>query len=126
VLKEREDLFVGQFPGCLIFADKTVYEHGDYKNLTRVTNAGNIHYDVFPITLPEWVRKLVEAEAEKKRAKWDEYVEREIKGRPLYFYEKILDALDTGEFLDWSMDHPREGGAEDWCRALIPVYRKHC
>ena len=126
MLKERKDLFVGQFPGCLVFADKTEYERGDYKDLARVTHAGNIKYSVQPGTLPQWVRDLVESEAEKKRAAWMEYVEREIKCRPLYFYEKILDGLSTGEFLDWSKNHPREGGAADWCRALIPVYRAHC
>ena len=122
MLENREDLFVGQFPGCLVFADKTEHEYGDYKDLARVSHAGNIKYLVIPGSLPEWVRRIIEEQAEKKKLECMKNAELEIKCRPDYFYAKMLDSLPGKAFREW-VDGKKPGMTmEECCRGLLPVY----
>lgn len=126
MLRNREDLFIGQFPGCLVFADRTEREYGDYKDLARVSHAGNITYSVVPSTLPEWAIKIIEEQAAQKKAEWQEYVELEIRCRPAYFYGKILDALPWSVYRE-CVDRKNTGTpVDECCRALLPVYQKYC
>lgn len=126
MLSNREDLFIGQFPGCLVFADRTEHENGDYKDLARVSLAGNIKYSVLPGSLPEWAHKIIEEQAEAKKLEWMKYVEREISCRPMYFYEKMLDALPVSAFCDWVSKKKNGMTTEECCRELLPVYQKYC
>ena len=126
MVEKREDLFVGQFPGCLVFADKTVHERGDYKDLARVTHAGNIKYMVQMWEIPKWVKELVEEQSEKKKQEWMEYAEKEISYRPGHFYEKMLDELPLTEFLGWVNNKKPGMTLEQACRELLPTYQKYC
>lgn len=126
MLRNREDLFIGQFPGCLVFADKTVRENGDYKDLARVSHAGNKTYSVNPDSLPDWVKKIIDDQAEQKKMEWHGYVRREIGGRPGYFYEKMLDALPLTVFTDWVTTKRKGMTIEECCRELLPIYEKYC
>lgn len=126
MLETRDDLFIGQFPGCLVFADKTVEENGDYKDLARVTHAGNIKYMAEKWELPDWVKRIVEEQAEQKKLEWKKYVEREIGARPGYFYEKMMDALPPTAFMDWISKTRIGMTTEECCRELLPIYEKYC
>lgn len=126
MVEKRDDLFIGQFPGCLVFADKTVHEYGDYKDLARVTHAGNIKYMVEAWEIPDWVKKIVEEQAEQKKLEWQGYVKREIEGRPGYFYEKMLDALPITVFDNWVTQKQKGMTIEECCRELLPIYEKYC
>ena len=126
MLEKREDLFIGQFPGCLVFADKTEEEYSDYKELARVSHAGNIKYSVVPSLLPDWALKIIAEQAEKKKQEWQEYAELEIKCRPSYFYGKMIEALPWQDYRAWVDGRKHGMTIDECCRALLPVYQKYC
>lgn len=124
MLEKKEDLFIGRFPGCLVFADKTVYEHGDYKTIAHVTyDGGNVNYFVEIDSYPEWVKASIEDFAKENREEFLKRFERDVSSRGglLYWYQRFLDSLPIREYLDWSKE--RAGlTLEESCRKLLPVY----
>lgn len=126
MLEKREDLFIGQFPGCLVFADRTEQENGDYKDVARVTRAGNIKYMTVPSTLPDWVHKIIEEQAKQRKTEWRKCVDLEIACRPMYFYEKMLGELPESEFVEWIKRKRTGMPVQECCIELLPIYEKYC
>lgn len=91
------ELWIGYFPGCIVVANKAVHENGDYKDIARITYAGNIKYYVNKHTIPADALEKIEKIAKEERAKFDEWLDREIEHRPGYIYEKMLDSLSWDE-----------------------------
>lgn len=132
MLNKKDDLFIGEFPGCVVFADKTVEERGDYKQLARVSHAGNISYMEDESKVPEWVREAVKRQAEWKKKEFDKWAENEIKCRPVSFYARMLDSMTLEELIEWcdrEIDSASRmgvnGSIEDKCRKMLPIYRRH-
>lgn len=125
MLKNREDLFVGRFPGCLVFADRTVNEHGDYKTVAHVTyDGGNIRYFADIDRYPAWVKECIEKEAGKNRAEFLARFESEVGTEygSRRWYERIIDSLPMREYLDWTKIRENFGTLEEKCRYLLPAY----
>lgn len=94
------ELWIGYFPGCIVVCNKLEVEHGDYKQVARITYAGNIKYYVQKWEIPADALEKIENIAREERKKFDEWLDREIKYRPGYIYEKMLDSLSAGELLE--------------------------
>ena len=124
MLNKKDDLFIGEFPGCVVIADKTVEEGGDYKQLARVSHAGNVSYVVDESKVPEWVRDAVRRQAEWKKKEFDKWAENEIECRPVSFYAHMLDSMTLEELVEWC-DMDVNGSFEDKCRKILPIYRRH-
>lgn len=132
MLNKKDDLFIGEFPGCVVFADKTVEERGDYKQLARVSHAGNISYVEDESKVPEWAREAVKRQAEWKKKEFDKWAKNEIKCRPVSFYARMLDSMTLEELIEWcdrEIDSASRMGVnesiEDKCRKMLPIYRRH-
>ena len=97
---EKFELWMGYFPGCIVVANKAIHENGDYKEVARITYAGNIKYYVNKYTIPADALEKIEKTAKEERAKFDEWLDREIELRPGYIYEKMLDSLSAGELFE--------------------------
>lgn len=124
MLAKKDDLFIGRFPGCMVFADKTVYEHGDYKTIAHVTyDGGNINYFVDIGEYPEWVKETIEKCAEQNKKEFLDRFEHDLgcSGGLMYWYQRFLDSLPIREYLDWTKE--RSGlSMEESCRRLLPMY----
>ena len=97
---EKFELWMGYFPGCIVVCNKAARENNDYKEVARISYAGNIKYYVQKWYIPADALQKIEETAKGERAKFDEWLDREIKYRPGYIYEKMLDVLTAGELLE--------------------------
>lgn len=97
---EKFELWMGYFPGCIVVCNKAARENNDYKEVARISYAGNIKYYVQKWYIPADALQKIEETAKGERAKFDEWLDREIKYRPGYIYEKMLDALTAWELLE--------------------------
>ena len=115
------DLFIGHFPGCIVYADRSRHEHGDYKTIAHLSYAGNAQ--IFDQKIPQEVRDRIDADAKKQSAEWDRKIDAEIKARPYYIYDRMLDALKLDEYLDWTKRRKKYETIEAACDVLKHIYK---
>ena len=124
---ERKDLFIGDFPGCVVVADKSTLVRGDYKTIARISHAGNVQYTVPEASLPEFVHEAVQSISKENRAKFDKKFEQELSyGDPVVsrLLEDMLDTLTQTEFQDFIKKDIH--GIRNRCLALREIYTAHC
>jgi len=64
----RDDLFIGSFPGGILYADKSRIARADYENLALVNEKGISWYKK-PAEIPLWVRESIACTAKAERQK---------------------------------------------------------
>lgn len=117
----KKDLFIGLFPGCIVYADKSRHEHGDYKTIAHVSYAGNVQ--IFDQKIPDDIRERIHEDARRQSAKWDAKMDQEIEARPGYIYEKMLDALKLDEYLEFTKRRKSYGSIKEACQVLRHIYK---
>ena len=115
------DLFIGCFPGCIVYADKSRHENGDYKTIAHLSYAGNVQ--IFEQKIPDCIRNRIDEDAKKQSAEWDRKIDEEIKSRPYYIYGKMLDALKINEYIEWTKRRKQYKTIEAACDVLKLIYK---
>ena len=126
---KHTDLFIGNFPGCVVVADKSVMEHGDYKKLAYISHAGNVQYFVQQNNLPDFVLDAIQRISKENRKKFDENFERELSYGETHpssyrLLDRMLDTLTPTEFLDFCKKEIC--GVQNRCLALREIYTARC
>ena len=126
-MTKHENLFIGRFPGCIVFADKAKYVNGDYKSIAHVSYSGEICWLIDDLKNVEpAVISAVERTAEEERGKWTARFNQELQHDPWRLYWRILDRLNVSDYVEWTRrDEVKRMTAEERCRALMPVYIKY-
>ena len=119
----KSDLFIGYFPGCIVYADRGRIQYDDYKTIAHLSYSGIAK--IFDSRLPDFVREKIEADARKQSAEWEAKIDAEIKFHTDYIYEKMLDALKPGELIEWwTKRREQYATKEAACYALKPIYKE--
>ena len=85
------ELFMGYLGNGCTVCNKAVYEHGDYKTIAHISNAGNIKLYVKPDYIPADAMKSIENTARNHREKTIKYLDLELSS--LQGYSRILDRI---------------------------------
>lgn len=118
---EKFELWMGYFPGCVVVCNKAARENNDYKEVARISYAGNIKYYVQKWYIPADALQKIEETAKGERAKFDEWLDLEIKCRPRHIYEKMLDSF-TWDELKEHFDTAKGGELLDLIAHARPLY----
>ena len=126
---KHTDLFIGNFPGCVVVSDKSVMEHGDYKTLAHISHAGNVQYFVQEGNLPGFVLDAIQRISKENRKEFDENFERELRYGETHPFsyrllDRMLDTLTPAEFMDFCKKEIH--GVRDRCLALREIYTARC
>lgn len=126
---KHTDLFIGNFPGCVVVADKSVTVNGDYKTLAHVSHAGNVQLFVPEESLPDFVQEAIQRISKENRKKFDENFEKELRFGETHPFSyrllnRMLDTLTPAEFLDFCKKEIH--GVRDRCLALREIYTARC
>lgn len=88
---KKFELFMGYLGNGCTCCNKAVYEHGDYKTIAHISDAGNIKLYVKPDYIPTDAMKSIENTANRHRKKTIEYLDLELSSEHGYF--RILDRI---------------------------------
>lgn len=95
------DLFVGFLGNGLTVCNRAVMVNGDFKRVAWISPAGNIHWYVRERCVPKKDLETVQHHAENCRR---EFVENLEKRSEIDQYSRILYAIPTEKFLEFSRD----------------------
>lgn len=115
------DLVIGYFPGCIVYADRSRNENGDYKTIANVSYAGNVQ--IFDQKIPDDIRDRINQDAKKQSTEFDAKIDKEIEQRPIYIYGIMLDALKIGEYVEFTKRREQYGSIEAACQVLRHIYK---
>ena len=115
------ELFMCCLGSGTTLCNKAVTEHGDYKTIGRISNAGNIKLYVKPDYLPAEAAERIKSVAAAERLKFLDDLELWIKHDPLRIYEKMLDVLSASELLKFIQKDEGATLTEN-IQKLIPVF----
>ena len=118
---KKFELFMGCLGNGTTVCNKAVKEHGDYKTIAHISPAGNIKLYVPADYIPPDAMEAICNSAARDRERFIDNLELEIKHRPHQIYEKMLDALSTSEWLDFSKKHSADC-FEKKITALVSLY----
>lgn len=89
--------------GCLgngiTVCNKAVIEHGDYKYVAHISNAGNIKLWVSEDYIPDWAMEKIKSAANERRVSFIKDFEAHTER---YQYSKILDSLPANKLIECS------------------------
>lgn len=115
------ELFMCCLGNGITLCNKAVYENCDYKTIGHISAAGNVSLYVEPDYIPPEDMKRIKSAAAHARNDFIDRLDVEIKYRPLVIFERMLDALNTSEFLAFRKTHRGEEIASQ-IDALVPLY----
>lgn len=111
----RDDLFIGVFPGGIMYADKSKTVRGDYENLALVNEKGISWYKK-PAEIPFWVRESIAYTAKAERQKalelWNRLSE-SVK------YERACNAIQ--DLRKWLLFTSLKGSIDEKLRMLREI-----
>ena len=87
----KEDVMICNFPGCLVVCDKSRMEHGDYKEIARISHSGIITSAADH--LPGWAWEMLRKCAETEYKAWTDRFAVEADYRPSRLFWQIADRL---------------------------------
>ena len=124
-MKARKfELWMGNFGNGTICANKAVMEHGDYKNVCRISPTGNITWYVKPDYVPGAdllkIERIAEGYEQKARADLD----RSFSVNPAGTYYRMLGRLPYEQFSEFT-DRFKDEPLEIKYTNLIPLYLKN-
>lgn len=116
------ELFMGYLGNGCTVCNKAVEEHGDYKQVAHISNAGNIKFYVPVESIPGDALLRIEHVADTHRANFAAWMDAEINARPAAMYGRILDALPWEEYKRHKQQHADIKDCKALCEALRGVY----
>lgn len=118
------ELFMCCLGNGTTICNKAVMEHNDYKTIGHISPAGNVKLYVDRGYIPTEDLERISRTAADSRRRFIESLEMDIKTRPGYAYEKMLNSIPTAEFVA----HTKKGlkGLPARIADLMPVYLTRC
>lgn len=111
----------------LTCCNRAVYENGDYKVVAHISPAGNITWRVRPETIPGPALLRIEHSANTMRANFSAELQRLITADPWRAYERMLDALPTAEYLEFTAStRGKQLPPHELCAMLTDQYLARC
>ena len=105
----------------ITLCNKAVYENHDYKMIGHISAAGNVSLYVKPDYIPPEDMERIKSAAARARNDFINWLDMEIKYRPLVIFGRMLDALNTTEYLTFQKAH-RDEEITSQIGALVPLY----
>ena len=93
------ELFMGCLGNGVTVCNKAVLEHGDYKYVAHISNAGNIKLWVPEDYIPEWAMEKIKVVAEENKANFKKDFEARSEEHQ---YRKILDSVPVSKLIEYS------------------------
>ena len=87
------ELFMGCLGNGLTVCNKAVEEHGDYKQIAHISNAGNIQFHVPVTSIPGLALMRIEHTANAMYENVKQAIERDLSADKARTYFRMLDAL---------------------------------
>lgn len=98
------ELFMGELGNGLTVCNKAVEEHGDYKQIAHISPAGNIKWYIPVETIPGPALLRIEHTADCMYQNFKQAMEQDFAADRMRTYFRILDCLNTQQFLDFICD----------------------
>lgn len=122
IMAERKfELFMCCLGNGITICNKAVYENHDYKMIGHISAAGNVSLYVKPDYIPPEDMERIKSAAARARNDFINWLDMEIKYRPLVIFGRMLDALNTTEYLTFQKTHRDEEIASQ-IGAIVPLY----
>ncbi len=86
-------LFIGYLGNGATVCNSAVMEHGDYKTIAHISNAGNIKFYVDEDYIPDSEMAKIQKTAEEHRQKMLEILDRELSANSDYWYGKRIEEI---------------------------------
>lgn len=115
------ELFMCCLGNGITLCNKAVYENHDYKMIGHISAAGNVSFYVKPDYIPPEDMERIKSAAARAHNDFINRLNVEIKYRPLVIFGRMLDALNTTEYLAFRKAHRDEEIASQ-IDALVPLY----
>ena len=120
-MKKFDLMFCYLGNGCTV-CNRAQKEHGDYKNIAHISNAGNISFYIQCETIPGGDLIRIEHIAATHEANFIKWLDSEIASRPAYIYGKMLDRLPLSIQIE-AMG--KKGTLQEKIEAIKPLYIKY-